>query len=123
MSVSMRYGTPGGTGSGGPGYPLAVELGGTGAATVPGAFTVDATTVSGSSTAAGATYNLSKAASTVAGYAPICVCGWGSTGMTYLSIANMYLDSSGNIHISGRNLGSSAVTPSFSVRVLYGKTA
>lgn len=123
MSVSMRYGTPGGTGSGGPGYPLAVELGGTGSATVPGAFTVAATTVSGSSTAAGATYNISQAAAAVTGYAPICVCGWSSSGMTYLSIANLYLDSSGNIHMSGRNLGSSAVTPSFSVRVLYGRTA
>ena len=123
MSVAMKYGSGTDRNRGGVNFPLAVELGGTGSATVPGAFTVAETTVAGSSTAAGATYNLSEAASAVAGYAPICVCGWGSTGMTYLSIANMYLDSSGNIHMSGRNLGSSAVTPSFSVRVLYGRTA
>lgn len=123
MSNAMRYGSAAGRGKDGLNYPLAVELGGTGSATVPGAFTVAATTVSGSSTAAGDPYNISQAAAAVTGYAPICVCGWSSSGMTYLSIANMYLDSSGNIHMSGRNLGSSAVTPSFSVRVLYGRTA
>ena len=123
MSVSMRYGSGTDRNRGGVNFPLAVELGGTGSTTVGGAFTVSSTTVSGSSTAAGATYNISQAAAAVTGYSPICVCGWSSSGMTYLSIANLYLDSSGNIHMSGRNLGSSAVTPSFSVRVLYGRTA
>lgn len=124
MSNALKYGGAAGRSRDGMSYPLAVELGGTGAATVPGAFTVAETTVSGSSTAAGATYNLSQAAAAVTGFAPICICGWSSSGMTYLTIANMYLDSYGNIRISGRNLGSSsAVTPSFSVRVLYGRTA
>lgn len=84
-------------------------------------FTVQATTVSGSSTSAGNTYFITRAATAVAGYTPIGIIGWKSTGMTYLSIANMYLDSSNNIYISGRNLGSSSVAPSFDVNVLYVK--
>ena len=101
--------------------PLSVSLGGTGGASVSGAFLVKTTTVSGSSISAGATYNISQAVSPESGYDPLCVCGWGSSGMTYLSIANCYLDSSGTLHMSGRNLGSSSVTPSFSVHVLYAR--
>lgn len=103
--------------------PLPVANGGTGASSVGDAYKIASTTITDTaSKAAGATYNISKTADAVSGYTPICVCGWGSTGMTYLSIANFYMDSSNVIHISGRNLGPSAVTPSFSVRVLYAKT-
>lgn len=123
MNVSMRFGRADHGGERGPTYPLPVALGGTGAATVPEAFTVASTTVSGSSTAAGTTFNLSQAAETVTGYAPICVVGWRSSGMTYLTIANLYLDAAGDLHISGRNLGTSAVAPSYQIWVLYGKTS
>lgn len=85
-------------------------------------FVKQSTSVSGSSIAGGATYNISRTAVSVAGYTPLCVCGWNSSGMTYLSIANCYIDSSNVIHMSGRNLGPSAVTPSFNVTVLYVKT-
>lgn len=121
MSVSMQYGGSGRQDSS-VSYPLAVALGGTGSDTVAGAFTVASTTVSGSSTSAGSTFNISEDATAVTGYTPICICGWSSSGMTYLSIANLYLDSNDAVHMSGRNLGSSAVTPSFQVRVLYAKS-
>lgn len=102
--------------------PLPVANGGTGASTVAGAFTVATQTLTDTqSRAGGATYNLQDNAPTVAGYNPICVCGWGSTGMTYLTIANCYIDASNIIHVSGRNVGTSAVTPSITVRVLYAK--
>ncbi len=64
------------------------------------------------------TYNMNASVPTISGYTPVAIAGWNSSGMTYLSIANMYLDG-GKVYMSGRNLGSSAVTPSFNVTVLY----
>ena len=95
--------------------------------TIDSCFQIKTTTcTAGSSVSGGSTFNFSTQITSVAGYTPQCIAGWQSSGMTYLTLSNLYVDhgdSPKTIHLSGRNLGSSSVTPSFTVVVLYIKNS